>query len=172
MRTQKSIIGPVWRQPAIWKSLIRLAGVAMLVVIEPVCFQAWASDTIYRDARRPSFSLLVPDGWTAAYVTLLVQLGAFSPGTMLVQLRPQFESQFKNFQELDSGQSMLAQHRAGYAVYEGVPPSGVKSTLRIITTTNGKLTYTLFVEAHTDEMPRYERDLNRIPASFAVEESR
>jgi len=79
--------------------LTLLAGIALAGA-------AGAADTTYRDPRKPSFALLVPDGWTAephgqgvtiqrdgAYFVLLVNSGATSPGAMLVQMRSQIEPQ-------------------------------------------------------------------------------
>ena len=61
---------------------------------------AWAADTTYRDQRQPSFTLLVPDCWTASRTDQGVTLrhgkssfelwiisGTAQPGAALVQIR-------------------------------------------------------------------------------------
>jgi hypothetical protein len=170
----------------LWSSFVRRL-VFILVVCAVACVSgtALANDSIYRDPRRPSFTLLVPDGWTAekteqgvrlkrgtGFVGVWVRPGGASPGAILVQLRPQFERQYKNFRELQSGQMMLGGHKGAYAVYAGIPPSGVETVTRVATMTDGRLTYSLFTEAHTDELSRLKPDLDRIEASFAIEDTK
>jgi hypothetical protein len=145
----------------------------------------FAGDSSYRDPRQPSFTLLVPDGWTAtksdqgvnimrgtSYVQLWVKGGSAQPGAMLVQIRPQFEQQWKNFQEVDSGEAVFGGQKGAYAIYAGVPPSGVRGIAKVVTMTNGRLTYTLFTGAHADEYGQVKRDMDRIQASFAPDPAR
>lgn len=153
-----------------------LASLAVVALAGP----AAAADTTYRDPRRPSFTLLVPDGWTAethgkgvtlkrdgAYFALVVNPGATSPGAMLVQMRSQFEPQWKQFRELEAGRTAFGGQAGGYAVYAGIPPSGVSSVTRVVTMTNGTLTYVAFAESHADQLKENKADLDRIERSFA-----
>jgi len=139
-----------------------------------------AADTSYRDPRQPSFSPIVPDGWTlsrndqgvkidrgTSWVQLFVQNGVIEPGAMLVEARPQFERQWKGFRELTAGTTSFGGQKGAYAVYAGVPPSGVNSVLKMVTMTNGHLTYLLFMEAHADEYDKVRPDMDRIQAGFA-----
>ena len=153
--------------------LALLAGLAMAAA-------AGAADTMYRDPRRPSFTLLVPDGWTAethgqgvtiqregAYFVLLVKGGGMSPGAMLVQMRSQIEPQWKQFRELEAGRATFGGHEAAFGVYSGIPPSGNPSVTRVITMTNGQMTYVAFAETQTDKAAQRKADLDRIERSFA-----
>src|SRR4051794_38612380 len=141
---------------------------------------AWAADTTYRDQRQPSFTLLVPDSWTASridqgvtlshgksFFTLAVKSGTAQPGAVLVQLRPQIESQSKEFREIDAGRVTFGGQNGGYAVYAGVPPSGIRSFRRVVTMTNGRLTFIAFESAPTDEYETIKPQLDRIERSFS-----
>jgi hypothetical protein len=143
-----------------------------------------AADTVYRDSRSPSFSLLVPDGWTAerneqgvmlrrddAYFVLRVTPGGASPGAMLVQMRPQFERQYKGFREVESGRVGFGGLDGAFAVYAGVPPSGIDSITRIVAATNGQLVYMVFQGSPVTEAQR-RPELDRIERSFMLEPKR
>ena len=148
---------------------------ALLLVAGP----ASAADSTYRDARQPSFTLLVPDGWTATRTDegvtvasgqnsfhLNVQVGAVSPGAVLVMLRPQFEKQYKEFQERGAGNAAFGGGNGAYAVYAGIPPAGGHRVLRIVTMTNGRLTYTAFESCLEAESQATQPVLGRIERSF------
>jgi hypothetical protein len=152
---------------------------AMIVVLSQVSSLAWAADTTYRDQRQPSFTLLVPDAWTAnrtdegvvlshgkSYFRLNVLKRASPPGAMLVQIRPQLERQWKDFRELQAGQVPFGGLQGGYAVYSGVPPSGIPSVLRLVSMTNGKLTFVAFEGVPADEAKVMTPQLDRIERSF------
>lgn len=140
---------------------------------------AGAADSIYRDPRQPSFTLLVPDGWTAAsnnqgvmisredsYFLLRVFNGTTSPGALLVQVRPQFEQQWTQFRELDAGRTRFGGLDAAFVIFGGVPPSGVESIQRIVTATNGQLTYGAFIGMPGKGQQR-KGELERIERSFS-----
>lgn len=140
---------------------------------------AFAGDTTYRDPRQPSFALLVPDGWTAnkteqgvtltrgrSYFQLGVMSGAAQPGTMLVQFRAQFERQWKEFREVDAGRVVFGGQNGGYAVYAGVPPSGIPSFQRVVTMSNGKLTFVAFEGVTSEDAKTLTPQLERIERSF------
>jgi hypothetical protein len=151
-----------------------------MIVLSQISSPAWAADTTYRDQRQPSFALLVPDGWTANqtdhgvnishghnYFYLAIVNGASSPGSMLVQIRPQLERQFKDFRELEAGQVSFGGTQGSYAVYSGVPPSGIPAVERVVSMTNGKLTFTAFESVSVDEAKVMAPQLDRIERSFA-----
>jgi hypothetical protein len=150
--------------------------IAMLVACGPV----HAADTTYRDPRQPSFTLLVPQGWKAqpneqgvvlsrddSYFMLCAMAGATTPGAMLVQLRPQFEQQWKPFRELEAGRVVFGGKDGAYVVYAGVPPSGIESTTRIVVMTDGRLTYVAFEGTPVASAPQRKPELERIERSFA-----
>ena len=146
---------------------------------------ALADDAIYRDPRQPSFTLLVPDGWTAetnrggvtirrgtSWAQVNVKPGIAEPSAVLVQVRPQFERQWKNFREVESGEVMLSGYKGAYAVYTGIPPSGVNEITKLLTMTTGQMTYVLVIGARPDEYRLVRGDLDRIQASFAADRSK
>lgn len=140
---------------------------------------ALAEDSIYRDPRQPSFTLLVPDGWRAepndrgvtlmrdsSYFMLSVSPGGSSPGAMLVRARPQVERQWQQFRETESGATMFGGKNASYASYAGTPPSSLSSTLKIVTMDNGALAFTAFEGIPKDNLSRDKQDMERIERSF------
>jgi hypothetical protein len=146
---------------------------------------ALAGDTTYRDPRQPSFTLLVPDEWTAlrndkgvmlkrgdSYFQLGVLGEAISPGAMLVRIRPQFERQYKQFRELEAGRATFGGQDGANAIYTGVPPSGISSITRIVTMTNGRLTFIAFEGMPADEAQQRRPELDRIEHSFAPDAAR
>jgi hypothetical protein len=152
----------------------------LLIIGDAAISPVFSGDTSYRDPRRPSFTMLIPDSWTAtktdqgvtirrspSYAFLHVAGNAVQPGAMLVQIRPQLERQWKNFQEIDSGAAMFGGQQGAYAIYAGVPPSGVREIMKVVTMTNGRLTYTLYMGIPADEYRQIKRDMDRIEASFA-----
>lgn len=139
-----------------------------------------AADSTYRDPRQPSFTLLVPDGWTAvtnergvlisrddSYFLLRVFPGSTSPGAVLVQVRPQFEQQWKQFREIEAGRTRFGGLEGAFVVYGGVPPSGAESIQRIVTTSNGQLTFAAFIGMPVAKTQQRKADLERIERSFA-----
>jgi hypothetical protein len=158
------------------------AGVAAalaLIIGTSVISPARAVDTNYRDPRQPSYSLLVPDGWTIARTEQGVQLsrgtahgyllasrGAVPAGALLAQLRQQFESQSKIFREIASGELPFGGQRGAYGVYSAVSPTGLPVVLRVMTTTNGRMAYSLFFEVNAGDYERTRIDIERIQSSF------
>jgi hypothetical protein len=157
---------------------MRYAPMVLMVLI--TLSSAWAADTTYRDQRQPSFTLLVPDGWTASRTDQGVSLrhgestfelgimsGTAQPGAVLVQIRPQLESQWKEFREVDAGRVTFGGLNGAYAVYAGVPPSGSRSFQRVVTMTNGRMTFIAFASAPADEYEAVKPQLDRIERSFS-----
>jgi hypothetical protein len=151
----------------------------LIVVLWCIAHGAAAADTTYRDRRQPSFTLLVPDGWTATPTNegvtiasggdafhLNVQPGAHRPGEVLVSLRPQFQRQLQGFRELASGGLQFGGQTGGFAVYAGTPPSGISGIDRIVTMTDGRLTFTAFESFKDSEAAQARPALARIEASF------
>ncbi len=163
-------------------SLIPLVLLAMMIVFST---SSIAADSIYRDPRQPSFTLLVPDGWTAqpndqgvqlkrgaSYFMLRVLGGNSSPGSILVQIRPQFEQQWKQFRELEAGPIKFGGQNGAYAVYAGIPPSGISSITKVVTMTNGQLTYIAFEGMQASVIQQHKPDMDRIERSFLPDEIR
>ena len=120
-----------------------------------------ARDTTYMDPRRPSFALLVPDGWTivktengvdlkhedSAEVTLFVQGRAVDPSDFIRNALPQIKQQHKNFHLIDQGACLFGKESASYIIYSGIGPKGPALTVKMVTMTNGHLTYVMFEQA-------------------------
>jgi len=151
----------------------------LVAVVVCITQSAQAADTTYRDRRQPSFTLLVPDGWTATATNegvtiargsdsfhLNVQLGARQPGEVLVSMRPQFQRQLQGFRELAAGKLQFGGQTGAFAVYAGVPPSGIGGIDRIVTMTDGRLTFTAFESSRDSEAAQVRPALARIEASF------
>ena len=73
----------------------------------------------------------------------------FGPAAMLVQIRPQVEQQWKEFREAATGRLTFGGQPASYAVYTGIPPSGVRSIQRVVAMSNGRLTFVAFASEST-----------------------
>ena len=150
----------------------------LLMLAIALAFPAGAADSTYRDPRQPSFTLLVPDGWTAeknnqgvtisrgdSWFLLRVFPSSKSPGALLVEVRPQVEQHSKQFRELDAGRTRFGGLEASYLVYRGIPPSGVDSIGRIVAASNGQLTFGAFMGMPA-QAPQSKADLERIERSF------
>jgi hypothetical protein len=141
---------------------------------------ASAKDTIYKDPRKPSYTLLVPDGWEAVtnrqgvklpggagWGQLLVQNGAHEPGQTIVSFTKMFESQYKDFRVANTTKCRFGGGDGASIVFSGVSPNGKRSNTRIVTMTNGVLTYVLFMGADAAAYPAPQADIDRIQESFA-----
>ncbi len=159
-------------------------GLTALLALASVA-PAAAADATYTDPRQPSFTLLVPDGWTAtridsgvvmshgkSFFNLFVAKGATSPGAMLVQIRPQLEKQWQQFHETESGKTQFGGQSAAFEVYGGIPPSGVPSTERIVAMTDGTFRYVAFESAAEAEAGAVIPELARIDRSFTLSSPR
>src|SRR6516225_6000067 len=93
-------------------SMICVAGLLALAA-----FPGFANDTTYRDARNPSFSLVVPDGWTAkrtdsgvnlshggSSALLLAVTGTRAPDDMVADIVSQIQKQGKNVRDMGKGE--------------------------------------------------------------------
>jgi hypothetical protein len=182
-RCEGSLIQAPTVLEAIWKRGRRALGLGLAILAMHVPVQA--GDAVYRDPRQPSFTLEVPDGWAAerhnqgvtlqrddSYFALRVRGGATSSGAMLVQLRPQFERQWQQLRELGAGATVFGGQPGAYMVLAGTPPSGIPSVIRIVTMTNGRLTYIAFAESQQAAEARRRPELDRIERSFAPESPR
>jgi Short C-terminal domain len=158
-------------------SKLSMAGVLVLAVVS-----AFASDTTYRDPRNPSFSVVVPDGWTAkttnsgvnlghgnSSVILMSVSGSRPAPDMLADLVSQFQNQAKNFHSIDKGECRFGGQQGVYSVFSGISPNGTLEVTRIVTMTNGQLVYAMILQAHQEEYEDEKHDLQRIQDSFAPE---
>ena len=156
--------------------MLRIRILLMLAIA--LAFPAGAADSTYRDPRQPSFTLLVPDGWSAeqnsqgvmirrddSWFLLRVFPPSKSPGALLVEVRPQVEQQSKQFRELDAGRTRFGGLEASYLVYRGIPASGVESIGRIVAASNGQLTFGAFMGMPV-QAAQSKAQLERIERSF------
>jgi hypothetical protein len=157
----------------------RLIGTFVAFCIAVAVCPASAKDTIYKDPRKPSYTLLVPNGWEAVankqgvklsggagWGQLLVENGAHGPVQALASFTKMFENQYKDFRVDDTGKCRFGGGDGVYTVLSGVAPNGKHSITRIVTMTNGVLTYVLFTGADTAAYPTLKADLDRIQESF------
>jgi hypothetical protein len=143
-----------------------------------------AADTTYTDPRRPSFTLLIPSGWTAvktengvdlkhgdaAEVTLFVQGQAIDPPDFIRRVLPQIEQQHKNFRLIEAqGACLFGKESGAYVVYSGIGPKGPALTIKMVVMTNGRLTYVMFEQAPPDKYNDEKSAMQRIQDSFAPE---
>lgn len=141
------------------------------------------SGWIYRETRRPSFTLFVPNGWTTTKTELGIKLisgknayasvqvfGWIAPAeSILMQLQDDFERQLEGFRQIESGRVPFGGHKGVYAIYSGVSNAGVEMTIRIVLMTYDRHTYALVTRERADANEKAKRDLKRIEASFSVE---
>ncbi len=145
--------------------------------------RSFARDTTYTDPRRPSFSLLVPDGWTivktdngvdlkhgeTGQVTLFVQGRSIDPNDFVRNALPQIQQQHKNFRLIDEGACLFGKESASYVIYSGIGPKGPAQTVKMVAMTNGHLTYVMFEQAPPDKYDDEKAAMQRIQDSFSPE---
>lgn len=153
---------------------------ALLCALAPTVTVA---DTTYTDPRRPSFTLLVPSAWTivrtdtgvdlkhgdAAEVTLFVYGKAIDPNDFMRNALPQIKEQHKDFRLIDQGACLFGKESGAYAVYSGVGPKGPALKVKLVTMTNGQLTYVMFEQAPPDKYEDEKAAMQRIQDSFQPE---
>ena len=157
----------------------RLIGTLVAFCIAIVVCSASAEDTIYKDPRKPSYTLLVPNGWEAVannqgvklsggagWGQLLVENGAHEPAQTLASFTKMFEKQYKDFRVDSTAKCRFGGGDGVCTVLSGVAPNGKPSITRIVTMTNGMLTYVLFMGAEAAAYPTLKADLDRIQESF------
>lgn len=179
MPTTVSGLGYPRQTSNLWIALGRLACALVMIGGSLVPLAAFANDALYRDPRQPSFSLLVPDGWTAeknstgvtirrggSWAQVAVKPGMAEPAAVLVQIRPQIERQSRNFRELETGAMTLSGYKGAYVIYSAIPPSGVSEIAKLVTLTTGQMTYLVSAAARSEEYRSVKGDLDRILASF------
>ena len=160
----------------------RIAPIILTAMLAVAAVPALAKDTTYRDPRNPSFSLLVPDGWTASKtdsgvslshgkssVILMIATGSRPPSDMVADIVGQFRNQAKNFRQMDSGDCRFGGQQGAYTVFFGIGPNGTADITRVVSMTNGQLVYTLISEIGPNEYDEEQVDLQRIQDSFAPE---
>lgn len=163
--------------------MAKLASMVNTVAVLAVAtLAAFANDTTYRDPRNPSFSLLVPDGWTATRIDSGVSLshdnttvilrgvsGSRPADDMLADIVSQFQKQAKNFHDMDKGGCRFGGEKGAYAVFSGTSPNGTSEVTKVVTMTNGQLVYMMIQQTRPDQYEDEKRDLQRIQDSFAPE---
>jgi hypothetical protein len=102
-----------------------------------------------------------------ASAALWIKSGITQASEVLNQVKPQLQRQWKNFSEVDSGSTVLSGQSASFTVYSSVPPSGIKTAVKIVTMTDTQYTYLLFLVAPVNEAA-LKADLDRIQSSFAL----
>ncbi|HZP04113.1 MAG TPA: SHOCT domain-containing protein [Terracidiphilus sp.] len=158
-------------------SLFSLAGVLVLTAIP-----GFASETTYHDPRNPSFSLVVPDGWTAkrtdsgvslnhgnSSAILMAITGNRSATDMLEDIVGQMQKQAREFRPMDKGACRFGGQQGAYSQFSSVGPNGTAEVVKVIAMTNGQLVYLMIQETQPGEYEDNKNDLQRIQDSFAPE---
>jgi hypothetical protein len=159
--------------------ILMFLAVAYSAAVDPT----FANDTTYKDPRQPSFTLLVPDGWTVvktergvdlkhgetAEVTLFVQGQAIDPSDFMRQVLPQIQQQHKNFRVIEQGACLFGRQSGSYIIYSGIGPKGPALTTKMVAMSNGQLTYVMVEDAPPDKYDDEKVDMQRIQDSFNPE---
>jgi hypothetical protein len=162
--------------------MVKSASIFMAVFLLVAALPVLAKDTTYRDPRNPSFSVLVPDGWTAgktdsgvnlqhggSSVILWAVTGARPPADMVADIASQIQKQAKNFREMDKGECRFGGQMGAYRVFSGISPNGTSEVTKVVSMTNGQLVYSMIEQARPDQYDEEKQDLQRIQDSFAPE---
>ena len=165
--------------------MARTISILLVIAIGIAVFPAIAADTIYLESRRPSFKILVPDGWTAektdqgvnithgtgAWVGLGVKPQVIEPSEYLDKAIPQIQPQEKNFRLIERGACLFGHQQGSYVIYSGIGPNGSASITKMVVMTNGRMTYIFASQTPPDKYNGEKADLQRIQDSFTPEAS-
>ncbi|HYL12610.1 MAG TPA: SHOCT domain-containing protein [Terriglobales bacterium] len=163
--------------------MTRTISVLCLIAVNIACLSASAADTTYKESRRPSFTILVPDGWTiektdqgvllshgqTASVSIGVKPQPVDPSYYLKQAIPQLQRQTKDFRVVDQGACIFGHQQAAYFSYSGIGPNGRAYITKLVVMTNGTMTYLLGAQAVPASYKDEKADLQRIQDSFNPE---
>ena len=72
----------------------------------------------------------------------------------------------------EAGRTVFGGQDGAYAVYGGVPPSGIDSITRVVAMTNGQLVYMAFEGTPVASVAQRRPELERIERSFTPEPMR
>jgi hypothetical protein len=162
----------------------RLISFISFVAVAASTVPAFAKDTIYREPRRPSFTILVPDGWTVSTtaqgislkdsegddIQLFLQRNAMEPSEYMDNiLLPQVRKQTQNFRLIDRGACLFGKQSGAYAVLSGISPNGGNYTTKFVTMTNGQATYLMVEQSDPGQYDRHKAVMQRIQDSFTPE---
>ena len=153
----------------------------LALVIDLMICPALAKETIYRDPRQPSFTLLVPDGWSAAktdqgveirhdrtaVVMLVVQTESVDPSNLIAEA-PQLEKR-EGFHLIEKGGCVFGSQNGAYIIYSLKRTDGPTLITKEVMMTTGHLTYTMFEQSHADKYDDEKSDMERIQKSFSPE---
>ena len=89
----------------------------------------------------------------AGWGQLLVENGAHEPAQTLASFTKMFVNQYKDFRVDSTAKCRFGGGDGVYTVLSGVAPNGKPSITRIVTMTNGVLTYVLFMELRLRRTP-------------------
>lgn len=162
--------------------MAKFTKVLLAAVLATAACPSFAKDTTYRDPRNPSFSLLVPDGWTASrtnsgvsvshgYTTviLLASTGNRPPADMVADIESQMQKQAKNFHEISKGACQFGRQKGAYTQFLSTGPNGTTEIARVVSMTNGQIVYTMIEEVKPEQYNDEKQDLQRIEDSFSPE---
>ena len=163
--------------------MTRIISTLLVIAICIAVFPALAADTTYKESRRPSFTILVPDGWTVektdqgidlkhgktATATLGVMGMVMDPSNYLDKALPQVQQQEKDFRLMERGACLFGHQQGAFAVYYGIGPNGLAGITKIVVMTNGRMSYILASQVPAGSYNDEKADLQRIQDSFTPE---
>jgi hypothetical protein len=154
---------------------------ALVVLLAASEHIAYAADTLYRDPRKPSFTIMVPDGWNVerdrsgvilrrgasrAQVSVM-NPPAQSSEALFYSVKQQLMNQSKNFRELGSGSVRFGGQPGLFLTFSAIPPiGGTTEITRLVVMTDGRLSYLLWLSVIPEEVNTFKRDFDRIQSSF------
>jgi hypothetical protein len=150
------------------------------VPVAPAPVRQPETGPIYRDPKR-RFEIAVPAGWSAAeseggvrisrgnaYANVVLFEGAGGGWSVAEQVVRQVGQQWRDFQEIQRGDTQLGTLPAKLGVYSGVNPKGVPALLKVIAAAGPGHTYMLLLSAPQNEFGTVGADLSQIEQGFST----
>ncbi|MBI4905208.1 MAG: hypothetical protein HY820_16350 [Acidobacteria bacterium] len=141
---------------------------------------AGSGGSLFGDPKQ-RFHLRVPAGWTAtatqegavlsrasAYVNVLVFDGRRPPRSLVEALSSQVSGQWRNFQEMQGGETSLAGLAADFSLSAGVNPKGVPAVLKVVAAADTQRSYTLLASVSRADFESLRGDLDMIESSITT----
>lgn len=148
--------------------------------VEPESWTQPAAGNIYSDPQR-RFQVAIPQGWTPAatgdmlrisrgdaYANIIVMDRPQQPRELAAGLAQQVGQQWRDFQQLQQGEAMLAGLRAHYIVCAGTNPKGVPAVIKVVAAASPAHTFVLMLSAPQAEFNAARPALDQIEGSFSV----
>lgn len=136
------------------------------------------AQTTYRDPQG-RFGIAVPAGWTTdaqgdgvrldrgtVFAVVTPFEGAASGQDVVISLLNQYGSQWKNFSEVTHGNHPIAGQPGAFAVFRGLNPKGVPSTLRLAGVARGNAAWALIISAPDRDYAAAQASIESLERGF------